>query len=265
MRQWIGLLVILLIVCLAPSADGAASFDPFAAAVINSKPGAPVPLDLAFQDEGGRTTSLRVLGGGRPIILAPVLHKCPNICGVTLGGLGDAVASQPRGSNFVVIALSIDPHETPMDAAASLAALEVRQSDGWQRNIHALTGTAEAIASVTDALGYHYAYDPALHQFAHAAAIAVLTQDGRLVRWIYGLAPDPDELRTAIVSAQSDRIGSLGEQLILLCYHYDPRTGRYTLLVNRLLQMAGTATALVLAAVIAFAWRRERTTWRGGR
>jgi protein SCO1/2 len=229
---------------------------------IDSAPGTPVPLDLTFQDETGRTTSLRDLGGGRPIVLAPVLHKCPNICGVTLGGLGDAVASQSRSPDFVVIAFSIDPHETPQDAAASLVALEARKTGGWSRSIHALTGTAEAVASITGALKYRYAYDPDLHQFAHAAATAVLTPDGRLVRWIYGLTPDPDELGTAIAAAQNDRIGSLGERLILLCYHYDPRTGRYTLLVNRLMQMAGTATVLILAATIMVAYRRERTTGR---
>ena len=256
MRQWMRLLLTIL-VCLRPVIGEATSFDPFAAATIEPEPGAQIPMDLTFQDEAGHTVNLRDIGGGRPIVVAPVLHKCPNICGVTLGGLGDAVASQPRDPDFAVVALSIDPHEGPKDAAASLASLEARQIGGESRSFHALTGTGEAIASVTGALGYRYAYDPDIRQFAHAAAIAVLTGDGHLVRWIYGLAPDPDELGTAIVSAQSGRIGSLGEQLILLCYHYDPRTGRYTLLVNRLMQMAGTATALVLAAFLAVAYRRE--------
>lgn len=265
MRPWIGLFIILLVACLTPLVGEATPFDPFAAVGIDSGPGVQVPVDLSFQDEAGHTTSLRALGGGHPIVLAPVLHKCPNICGVTLGGLGDAVAGQPRNPDFIVVALGIDPHETSMDAAASLRALEARQTGGEPRSFHALTGTAEAVASITDALGYRYAYDPDLHQFAHAAAIAVLTRDGRLVRWIYGLAPDPNELGTAIVSAQSNSVGSLGEKLILLCYHYDPHTGRYTLLVDRLMQVAGTATALVLAVALAVAYRRERTSRRAER
>jgi len=263
MRQWVGLPVIVLSICLASPPGDASSFDPFAAVTIDSEPGALIPTDLSFQDEAGHATDLKALADGRPIVLAPVLHKCPNICGVTLGGLGDAVAGQPRSPDFVVIALSIDPRETPLDAAASLTALQARQTGEQPRNFHALTGTAGAVASIMNALGYRYAYDPDLHQFAHAAAIAVLTREGRLVRWIYGLAPDPDELGAAIVSAQGGKAGSLGERLILLCYHYDPHTGRYTLLVTRLVQVAGTAAALALTVGIVMAWRRERMTQRG--
>jgi len=264
MRRWTGLLIILFAIGVTPSTVRAASFHPFDAAGIDSEPGAQIPLDLTFQDETGRTASLRSLGGGRPIVIAPVLHKCPNICGVTLGGLADAVAGQPRDPDFVVVALSIDPHETPRDAAASLSALAARQADGPSRSYHALVGTAEAVESITGSLGYRYAYDPELGQFAHAAAVAVLSSEGRLVRWVYGLAPNSDELSDAIASAQNNRIGSLGERLILLCYHYDPRTGRYTLLINRLVQMAGTATVLILSAAVVVLWRRERAVRSGG-
>jgi len=264
MRQWTGLLTILLVIGVAPSTGRAASCDPFDAVEITSEPGARIPLDLPFQDETGRTASLRSLGGGRPIVLAPVLHKCPNICGVTLGGLADAVAGQPRDPDFVVVALSIDPHETPGDAAASLSALAARQADGPSRSYHALVGAAEVVESITSSLGYRYAYDPELGQFDHAAAVAVLSSEGRLVRWVYGLAPTSDELGDAIASAQNNRIGSLGERLILLCYHYDPRTGRYTLLINRLVQMSGTATVLILAIAVMVLWRRERAVRSGG-
>jgi protein SCO1/2 len=126
------------------------------------------------------------------------------------------------------------------------------------RRFHALTGTPEAISTVTGALGYRYAYDPEIGQFAHAAAIAVLTPDGRLVQWLYGLSPDPVELGNAISAAEAGRVGSFAQKNILLCYHYDPKTGRYTLLVDRVIQVAGSAFALCLAGLVLFSLKRER-------
>jgi protein SCO1/2 len=111
---------------------------------------------------------------------------------------------------------------------------------------------------VTGALGYHYAYDPEIGQYAHAAAVAVLTPDGRLVQWLYGLSPDPVELGSAVAAAQAGRIGNIAQQIILLCYHYDPKTGRYTLLVDRVLQIIGSACAVTLAGFVLLALQRER-------
>jgi protein SCO1/2 len=247
-----------LLACLAPLLAAAAPFDPFSRAGIDSKPGVQVPFGVPFRDESGGVTTLHALARGRPVVLAPVLHNCPNICGVTLGALSDAVARQPRSPDFAVIAFSIDPHETPADAARSIAALAGRAGEDPMRRFHALTGTPEAISTVTGALGYRYAYDPEIGQYAHAAAVAVLTPDGRLVQWLYGLSPDPVELGEAISAAQGGRTGSFAEKIILLCYHYDPKTGRYTLLVDRVLQIAGSAFALSLAGIVLFTLQRER-------
>ena len=262
MMRILALLVVAVALMVAPKA-GAAMFDPFAAATIEARPGIRVPLDGTFLDEAVRPVSLRSLAGGRPIVLAPVLHNCPNICGVTLGALSDAVAMQPLEPDFAVIGFSIDPREKPMDAAAALAALADREGGaGAPHAIHALTGEAGEIHLVTDALGYRYAFDPDLGQYAHMAAIAVLTPNGRVVRWLSGLAPDPQELGKAIAAARDERVASLGDTLLLLCYHYDPVTGRYTLLVSRVIQISGFATVLALAGFVGVSVLRERR--RGG-
>jgi protein SCO1/2 len=254
-----------LALCLA-SATAASAFDPFAAATIEPRAGARVPLDLRFRDERGRTVSLRELGAGKPLVLAPVLHDCPNICGVTLGGLADAVAGQSyrAGPDFRIVAFSIDPHETPPDARKSIAALGKRVSgDATKAGWHAVTGASADIAAVTDALGYRYAWDESIGQYAHVAAVAVLTPDGRLARWLYGLAPDPGDLRLALTEAGEGRIGGLGDRLLLLCYRYDPATGRYSPLIWSLLRTASAGTAMFLLGAVLFAVRRERRA--GGR
>ena len=247
-------LALLLIALATP----AAAFDAFAAAGIDARPGANVPLDRPFFDESGRTVTLAGISGGRPIVLAPVLHACPNICGVTLAGLAQAIAQQPyrAGTDFALVAFGIDPMETTADAAGSLDRL--RQAFPEVADIHGLTGAAADVEAVTDALGYRYAWDPEIGQFAHMAAAAVLTPDGRLAAWLYGIAPDPKDLKLALTSAGQGQLGSWGDQLLLLCFHYDPKTGRYGSLVTGMLQAAGVATAGGGALLIGLALWRER-------
>jgi protein SCO1/2 len=176
------------------------------------------------------------------------------------------VALQPSESNFAVVGFSIDPRERPADAAAALAALADREGGAsTTRPIHALTGEVGEIHAVTDALGYRYAFDPALGQYAHMAAITVLTPEGRVVRWLSGLAPDPQELGKAIADAREERVASLGATLLLLCYHYDPVTGRYTLLVSRIIQISGVATVLALASFVGVSVLRESRRGGGAR
>ncbi len=260
------LALIVLAILTAASTAGAATFDPFAAVAIETPPVARAPLDGTFRDEAGRPVSLRSLADGRPIVLAPVLHNCPNICGVTLGALSDAVALQPSEPDFAVVGFGIDPREKPADAAAALAVLADREGGAnGTHPIHALTGEAGEVHAVTDALGYRYAFDPDLGQYAHAAAIAVLTPEGRVVRWLPGLAPDPQELGRAIADAREGQVASLRETLLLMCYHYDPVTGRYTLLVSRIVQISGVATVLALAGLVGFSIMRERRRGGGAR
>ena len=202
---------------LAPALLAAAPFDPFDEARIVDRPGAQVPLDARFTDQDGRATTLRRVAAGRPILLAPVLHDCPNICGVTLAGLSDAIAGQASrpGRDVALVAFGIDPAETAADAAADLERLERRRP----LEATALVGDAAAVRAVTDALGYRYAYDPRIGQYAHLAATAVLTPDGRLVRWLNGIAPEPAALASAIADARQEKTGGLGDAIALLCFH----------------------------------------------
>ncbi|MGE0717109.1 MAG: SCO family protein [Alphaproteobacteria bacterium] len=256
---------ILLGALLLAGIGNALAFDPFASAGIDQRPGAQVPLDAAFRDDAGRAVTLRALGGGRPILLVPVLHRCPNICGVTLAGLGQAVRAQryAPGRDFALIAFGIDPAEGPDAAHAALGELRKAVPSLPRDAIHALTGEAESVAGVTGALGYRYAWDDDIGQYAHVAAVAVLTPDGRLARWLYGVAPNPADLDLALTEAGQGSLGTWRDQLLLLCYHYDPATGRYGSLVSTALRVFGGITAVGGAGLIGLALLRERRAPNG--
>lgn len=230
-------------------------FDPFGAAGIDGRPGVQVPLDGAFRDETGRTVTLRALAHGRPLVIAPVQHRCPNLCGLTLDGLNAAVAGQSYrpGRDFALVALGIDPREGVDAAQVSRRRFAATPATAGG---HALVGSAADIARVTAALGYRYRWDPQLQQYAHLAAVAVLTPDGRLSHWLYGVAPSPRDLHLALTDAGRGRLGGLGDQIRLLCYHYDPATGRYDSLVMTLARGLGAATTAALALLVGgLLWR----------
>ena len=232
-------------------------FDPFGVAGIDPKPGAQVPLDGAFRDQAGRPVSLRQLARGKPLVIAPVQHHCPNICGLTLEGLRSAIGGQgyQPGRDFEAVALGIDPRERPADAQAS----EQHLADAaWAGGVEALVGPAPDIAQVTHALGYRYGWDSRTGQYGHIAAVAVLTPDGRLARWLYGVAPRPQDLHLALTDAGRGRLGGIGEQIRLLCYHYDPQTGRYSSLVMGVLRAVGVGMTATLAGFIAHLLWRDR-------
>lgn len=240
---------------LAAPVRAAAPFDPFGAARIDERAGASIPLDGLLRDQDGTVTSLRTLAHGLPVVLVPVLHDCPNICGVTLAGIADAARQQRRyraGRDFVIVAFGIDPAERPEDARADLARLasEPRQEPAGGIPIAATVGSAAPVRAVTQALGYHYAFDPRIGQYAHAAASAVLTPDGRLVRWLYGISPNATALDAALADARAGRTGGVVRQLLLLCYHYDPATGTYSLAIERVVRWAGIATVIAIAGLI---------------
>lgn len=245
-------LTFLLALLVTSAAVAQSGFDPFGEARIDRRPDARVPMDAPFLDARGRRTSLRALAAGKPLLLVPVLHHCPNICGVTLAGVAEAIAGQTLrpGRDFALVALGIDPREGPQAARDDLA--RIKQHAG----VHALTGQREAIRSVTDAIGYHYAWDERIGQYAHAAATAVISPDGRLTGWLYGLAPRPADLEGALRAARSEQSGSFGEALLLLCYHYDPATGRYTPAIEKILRLAAGFTVAGIGLLI-FRLRRR--------
>lgn len=252
---------ILALLAIAVLATGAVDpNDPFKAASIVDRPGAVIPLDQPFVNAAGQQVTLRQLAAGRPLLITPVQHECPNICGVTLSGIAAAIDAQAKykpGADFAIVALGIDPREGPAQARDDLQRLaRQRPNATWQPA--ALTGGERAIHAVTDALGYRYAWSEPLRQYAHVSGTAVLTPDGRLSSWLYGLAPTPAQLGAAVAQARAGRSGGVMQQLLLLCFHYDPQTGRYSLAITKALRVGGALTVLLIALGIAFLSRRRR-------
>jgi len=223
--------------------------------------GTPLPLDVNLRDEAGDTIQLARLFDGRPVIFAFVYYECPMLCTLVLNGLVRAlrVLSFDAGEEFRIVALSIDPRESPATAAAKKATYVKRYgrpqgADGW----HFLTGDEQAIAKLAGAVGFRYAYDAELDQYAHAAGILVITPEGRVARYFYGIEYPPRDLRLAIIEASSERIGSVVDALLLYCYHYDPTTGRYGLVIMNVIRLAGVVTVLALAAFVWTMLGRDR-------
>lgn len=246
-------------ILIAAGAIAASPFDPFGEARIDEHPGAQVPIASPLIAEDGRATTIARMAQGRPVLLVLVLHDCPNLCGVTLDGLASAMrtAGIVGDRDATVIAFGIDPAESSGDARAALGRLAGRHPELAGR-IHATTGSPAAIHAVTDALGYRFAYDPRIGQYAHAAAVAALTPGGRFSRWLYGIAPAPADLTAALADARAGRTGGFAQQLILLCYHYDPETGRYSLAIDWLLRAVGLLTVVAILAFIVRSRAREQ-------
>jgi protein SCO1/2 len=254
-----GKCLLALIVLLFATPAAAQQFDPFHEARIDKRIGAEIPLDGKFLDRTGKAVTLKQLANGKPLLLVPVLHECPNFCSVTLAGLTKAIEALPAGTApFATVAFGIDPKEGPKQASADLARLEAQTGREAPPDTYALTGQAAAIHQVTDALGYRYAWDARIGQYAHAAAFAVITPSGRLSRWFYGLSPNPNELAQALQTAREDRVGGWAQQLLLICFHYDPNTGRYTPEIMKVLRLAGVLTMLAIGLVVFLAQRRRR-------
>jgi len=209
----------------------------------------PIPPDLNFRDETGKPVRLGDYFGKKPMILNLVYYNCPMLCGEVLSGLESAlrVLKFDVGKEFDVLTVSFDPHETPDLATKKKAEFLKRYgrpgaADGW----HFLTGPQESIDALTKAAGFQYQYDPKTGQFAHATAIMVLTPDGKIAQYYYGIEYAPKDLRLGLIQASENKIGTLADQVLLYCYHYDPTTGKYGAIISRVLQLSALATILAL-------------------
>jgi protein SCO1/2 len=257
-----GALVLALLWLMALQQSAGQTFDPFAAAGIDpARVGEHLALDARFTDQHDRSVGLGDLLNGRPTLLVPLYYRCPNVCGAALSTLFSQLANQPYqiGRDFQVIAFSFDPREDATAAREELA----RLSQHWpalatESGLHLLTGEAAASQALAGSIGFGYRYDEHQQQYAHSSAVAVVTGDGRLSRWLYGLGYQADDLRLALTEAGQGKLGALKEQLLLLCYHYDPQSGTYNSRIILLLQVAGVVTVLVLGLFILRALRRER-------
>ncbi len=219
-----------------------------------------LPLSLPFRDEAGRDVTLGGYFGKRPVVLALVYFNCPMLCTQVLNGLVASlnVMSLEAGKDFDVVAVSFDTRETPAMAAAKKEAYLTRYkrpaaASGW----HFLTGDQDSVAALTKAVGFRYRYDEKLDQFAHASAIVVVTPEGRLARYFYGIEYAPRDLRLGLVEASDGRIGTPVDQLLLYCFHYDPASGKYGAVVVNIVRLAGLATLALLAVAIPLMSRRR--------
>lgn len=220
-----------------------------------------LPLSLRFRDESGREVALGDFFGQRPVILALVYYECPMLCNQVLNGLTSAltVMNLNAGRDFDVVAVSFDPGETPELARAKKASYVERYGrEGTEAGWHFLTGGEREISALTRAVGFRYAYNAEVDQYAHPSGVMVSTPEGRLSHYFYGIEYAPRDLRLAIVEASERRIGSPVDQLLLACFHYDPSSGKYSLAVMRLVRVVGVITLVAIGGTIVLLRRRER-------
>jgi protein SCO1/2 len=219
-----------------------------------------IPLDTKFRDESGRTVELGRYFGSKPVVLALVYYECPMLCTEILNGMVGSLKgiSFNAGREFEVVSVSFNPKDTP-ELAAMKKQNYVRRYGraGSEDGFHFLTGDQASIDALTRAVGFRYKYDEKSGQFAHASAIYVLTPQGRLSRYFYGVEYAPRDVRLGLVEASRNKIGSPADQLLLFCYHYDPATGKYGAVAMNILRLAGAGFMLVLVASLLVLWRRD--------
>lgn len=238
---------------------------------IDQHMGAQVPMDLVFHDEAGSARKLGELSHGKPVVLVLVQYRCPSLCTVVLNDMLSTLKVIPQnvGDQFDVWTVSFDPNETPDLAMAKkqdyvksyerTRPAAVNASAGW----HFLTGDAEAIAGLTKAVGFRYRWDDATKQYVHPAGLMILTPEGKIARYFFGIDFEPTDLRLSLVEASGGKIGTPTDKLLLFCYHYDPATGKYGLAITNALRVGGGLTILLLGAMVGWLWRadRRRTRW----
>ena len=219
-----------------------------------------LPLDLPFKDESGKAVKLGDYFGRKPVILTFVYYECPMLCTQVLNGLESAlrVLNESVGDEFDVVTVSFDPRETPSLAAGKKNAyLDRYKREGAERGWHFLTGEQASIDALTQAAGFSYTWDEATQQFAHASGIVVATPSGKLSRYFFGIDYSPRDIKFALMESTSERIGSLADQLLLYCYHYDPASGSYGFVAMGAVRIGGALTVLALVGFVVGSIRRE--------
>jgi len=223
--------------------------------------GERVPLDLELRDETGAAVRLGRYFDGKPVVLVPAYATCPMLCPLVLNGVMTALRALPFdvGREFRVVAFSFDPRETPAQVAAKKRSLlegyhRPNAEAGW----HFLTGEEAHVRRLAAAVGFRYAFDAGRQQYAHASGIVVLTPNGTIARYLFGVEFPPRDLRLALVEASEGRIGSPVDQLLLFCFHWDPATGRYSGVALDAVRLAGLGTVAAMAAFVGAMLRRER-------
>jgi protein SCO1/2 len=224
-----------------------------------------VPLDLPFKDEAGRDVTLGDYFGKRPVVLTLVYYECPMLCTQVLNGLSRAIGTMSLtvGKEYDIVTVSFDPGETPVLARGKKAGYIAQYNrPGADRGWHFLTGSETSIERLTEAVGFKYVYDPDTDQYAHVSGIMVLTPDGTMSRYFYGIEYWPRDLRFSLIDASDRKIGSPVDLLLLPCFHYDPSRARYTVSILQVLRGAGVLTLVAIVAGAMVLRRRELRQWR---
>jgi protein SCO1 len=220
-----------------------------------------VPADLAFVDETGHAVKFGDYFGRKPLILNLVYYTCPMLCGETLAGLAGSMKAIKFdvGKEFDIVTVSFNPRETPaMAAAKKKEYLERYGRPGAAAGWHFLTGPPESIDALTKAVGFQYQYDPQINQYAHATAIMLLTPQGRISRYFYGVEFAPKDLRMGLVEASQEKIGNAVDQILLYCYHYNPAAGKYGAVVANMLRLGAAVTIVFLGGLVIVLLRLEK-------
>jgi protein SCO1/2 len=235
---------------------------------IDQKIGQQLPLDLTFRDEDGRDVKLGQYFGSRPVVLALAYYECPMLCTQVLNGMTGALKtlSFDAGKDFDVVVVSIDPRDSFRLAADKKQTYvehygRPQTAGGW----HFLTGTEASIKPLTEAIGFRYAYDPNLKQYAHGAAIYVATPKGVIARYFLGIDFAPRDLRLALVEASNNQLGSVTDKVLLLCYHYDPAAGKYSVAILNAVRVGFVGTVTGFLAFLFVSLRKERNKARRAR
>lgn len=227
---------------------------------IDQKLGAQVPLDVPFQDSNGQMVTLRhyLNGSKQPVVLSLVYYNCPMLCPRVLSALTTSLRRMTLapGKDYQVITVSFDPKDTPAASAREKAMqLTALNRSGSEQAWHFLTGSESSIQQLTQSVGFRYQWDPQAKQFYHATALILLTPEGKVSKYFYGIDYSPTDLRLGLVQASDEKIGSFVDPILLFCCEYNPMTGRYDLLVSHVLALAAGLTLLLLGGLIFFLFR----------
>ena len=230
--------------------------------VVKEKVNHPLPMDVTLVDERGETVKLgQYFGSGKkPVVLNLGYYGCPMLCGLVTNGLVDLVKQigWTPGDEFEIVTLSIDPAEKfPLAMAKKRSVIDALDQPAAAAGWHFLTGDEKSIQRVADAVGFGFKWDPAQQQYAHQAVLILLTPDGRVSRYLYGIRFGPKTARLSLVEASNGKVGSSLDQVMLLCFHFDPNAGSYSLSAMRLMRFAGIVTVLCVAGTIGMLLRRE--------
>jgi protein SCO1/2 len=219
-----------------------------------------LPLDLVFTDEDGRSVKLGEYFSRKPVVLTFVYYDCPMLCSQVLNGVVSALMAldETAGRDYEVVAVSFDPRDTPIAAAAKKKSYVDRYGrPGSADGFHFLTGSEASVKALTEAAGFKYAWDDKTQQFAHASGFVVATPQGMLSRYFFGIEYAPRDLKFALIESSAGRVGNLVDQVLLYCYHYDPATGSYSFVAMKAVRLGGAFTLLALAGFVIVALRRE--------